>query len=117
MGQVYKSGAFIQQCFAVHPLCLTLKKLDLPARLIFHCSSCNLIHAVAVRTLSLRVSVMRAVEEGPGRSASERLTDCAGAHLTAIGVRAMDVVRDQMGLRCADCRRLFDLEIGAIETH
>jgi hypothetical protein len=117
MGQVYKSGAFIQQCFAVHPLCLNLKKLDLPTRLILSCSSCNLIHAVAVRALTLRVSAIQAVEEGHGRSASERLTDCAGAHLAAIGVRTMDVVRDEMGLRCAECRKLFDLEIGAVETH
>jgi len=119
MAQVYKSGAFIQQCFAVHPLCLTLKKLDLPTRLILSCSSCNLIHAVAVRTLTLRVSAIpQATDERPhDRSASERLTDCAADHLVAVSVRALDVVREEAGLRCAECRRMYDLEIGAIETH
>jgi hypothetical protein len=88
MGQVFKSGAFIQQCFAVHPLCLNLKSLHLPSGLVLRCTSCNMLHRLTLRALVLRVSAVHAVEDEtaagderapqriPPRSPSARWTWC-----------------------------------------
>lgn len=121
MAQVYKSGAFIQQCFAVHPLCLNLKSLHLPGGLVIRCTSCNMLHRLTLRAVALRVSAVRAVEDEAGtrddRPASTHLEECAAAHPAAIGVRAMDVVREEAGLRCGECRKMYDVEIVSVETH
>lgn len=120
MAQVFKSGAFIQQCFAVHPLCLNLKSLHLPEGLVLRCTSCNMLHRLTLRTLTLRVSAVQEVEHevaGGGRGAEAHLAECAAVHPAAIGVRAVDVVQETAGLRCGECRKLYDLEIVSFETH
>ena len=121
MAQVYKSGAFIQQCFAVHPLCLNLKSLHLPGSVIIRCTSCNMLHRLTLRAVALRVSAVHAVgeeaEASENRPAAAHLEKCAAAHSAALSVRAMDVVREEAGLRCGECRKMFDLEIVSIETH
>ena len=121
MAQVFKSGAFIQQCFTVHPLCLNLKSLHLPNGVVIRCTSCNMLHRLTLRSMALRVSAVRAVDDAGGvhddRPAAAHLEECAAAHPAAIGVRVMDVARDEAGLRCGECRKMFDLEIVSIETH
>ena len=121
MAQVYKSGAFIQQCFAVHPLCLNLKSLHLPGGIVIRCTSCNMLHRLTLRAVVLRVSAVRAVEDavetGEVRPAAAHLEACAAAHPAALSVRAMDVVREEAGLRCGECRKMYDFEIVSIETH
>ena len=121
MAQVYKSGAFIQQCFSVHPLCLNLKSLHLPNGVVIRCTSCNMLHRLTLRAVVLRVSAVRAVDDAgggrDGRPASAHLEECAAAHSAAIGVRVMDVVREEAGLRCGECRKMYDLEVVSIETH
>ena len=121
MAQVFKSGAFIQQCFAVHPLCLTLKTLHLPNALVLRCTSCNMLHRLTLRALVLRVSAVRVVEGEAAareeRSAATHLEKCATAHPAALGVRAMDVVRETAGLRCGECRKLYELDVTTFETH
>jgi len=121
MGQVFKSGAFIQQCFAVHPLCLNLKSLHLPGGVIIRCTSCNMLHRLALRAIVLRVSAVHAVEDtapaDTGRPAAAHLEDCVAAHPGALSVRALDVVREEAGLRCGECRKMYDLEVVSIETH
>jgi len=121
MTQIYKSGAFIQQCFAVHPLCLTLKTLHLPNALVLRCTSCNMLHRLTLRALVVRVSAVRAVEDeapaGKERSAAAHLEECAAAHPAALGVREMDVVRETAGLRCGECRKLYELDVTTFETH
>jgi len=121
MAQVYKSGAFIQQCFAVHPLCLNLKSLHLPNGIVLRCTSCNMLHRLTLRAVVLRVSAVHAVEDEAkareDRPAAAHLEECAAAHPAALSVRTMDVVREEAGLRCGECRKMFDLEIVSIETH
>ena len=115
---VYKSGAFIQQCFSVHPRCLTLQKFTPPELAFFTCTSCRLIHRVTIRALTTRVPVKLASE---GRAQSEErvsdlLTGCLSAHAMALSVCEMDVVNDRLGMRCAECRRFFDFEVATFET-
>lgn len=121
MAQVFKSGAFIQQCFAVHPLCLNLKSLHLPNSIVLRCTSCNMLHRLTLRALALRVSAVRRVEDEAKardeRSADVHLEECAVSHPAALGVRAMDVVRETAGLRCGECRRIYELDVTMFETH
>ena len=121
MAQVYKSGAFIQQCFAVHPLCLNLKSLHLPNGVVLKCTSCNMLHRLTLRAVVLRVSAVRAADgtaaAGTDRPAAAHLEKCAAEHLGALSVRALDVVREEAGLRCGECRKMFDLDIVSVETH
>jgi hypothetical protein len=121
MAQVYKSGAFIQQCFAVHPLCLNLKSLHLPNNIVLRCTSCNMLHRLTLHTLVLRVSAVHAVEDAAevreDRPAAAHLEECVAAHPAAIAVRAMDVVRETAGLRCGECRKLYELDVTTFETH
>ncbi len=49
--------------------------------------------------------------------AFEHLTACIEAHRTALGISIMDVVRDAAGIRCAECRRVFEIAVSKFETH
>ena len=119
MAQTFQSGAFIQQCFASHRLCLTIKKLALPEKILLACTSCNMLHRLTVRALTAHAPAARAVAEGVhgGDEAADCLRHCLAAHQTALGVREVDVLQDSVGLRCAECRRSYDLDVAAFETH
>lgn len=120
MAKVFRSGAFVQQCFAIHPLCLSFETLRLPDELVLRCTSCDLLHRLTLRTLTLRVSPVPVVGReatGRERGAEARLAECAASHPTAIGVRTVDVVREIAGLRCGECRHLYDLDVASFETH
>jgi hypothetical protein len=58
MGQRFQSGAFVQQCFAVHPLCLSLKRIDEQGRLIVACTSCRMMHHMAADQVVARVAAV-----------------------------------------------------------
>ena len=121
MPSVYKSGAFIQQCFAVHPRCLDFKSVQLPGRLVMKCTSCNMHHHLALHAIVTRSSALADSPEVSGdpasQSPSELLAKCLTVHATSVTIREMDVVQDVVGLRCRECRRLFDLDITSFETH
>ncbi|MBX3236431.1 MAG: hypothetical protein KF814_09780 [Nitrospiraceae bacterium] len=122
MGQVYQSGAFIQQCFAVHPLCLALKRIDeTMGRLIFTCTSCRMVHHIVADDVATRVAAVPAgaaeSREGPVATAREVLSGCAARHPVAVTIREMDVIRDTVGLRCAECRRIFEVRAASFESH
>jgi hypothetical protein len=119
MSPTFKGGAFIQQCFAVHQLSLSLKKMAPPDRILLACTACNLLHRLTVRAVVLRRPVVAEAaggEAGGAKDAAEQLARCAESHPAALGVRAMDVVEEAAGLRCAECRRLYDLDVAAFET-
>lgn len=122
MSPTFKSGAFIQQCFAVHQLSLSLKKLVMPDRVVLTCTACNLLHRLTVRAFILRRPAVVEAPAGPAKAedgvkeAADQLARCAELHPAALRVRAMDVVQDSAGLRCAECRRIYDLEVAAFET-
>ncbi len=116
---VYKSGAFIQQCFSVHPLCLNIKRLALPEQVILSCTSCNLSHRLTVRSCTVYEPSLpkSGSEKNSGRSPVECLTPCVDGHRAAIGVSTMDVLQEFVGFRCHDCRRTFELDVSLFETH
>ena len=121
MSPVYHSGAFVQQCFAVHPLSLALKRFDLPSRVVLACGSCNMTHQLMLRGVSARASALAQSpeevarqEEAPAGAAT--LGHCGATHPTSLRIRAMDVIHDHVGLRCAECRRMFDLDVASFQT-
>jgi hypothetical protein len=115
MADISRSGAFVQQCFAVHPLCLSLRRLDHDERLVVPCSSCKMVHYIAVRDM---ISPPSAQTSPADRAAHRtRLVQCLERHPHSITIRAMDVMEDALGLRCAECRYLMDITVAAFETH
>lgn len=115
MAEVYKSGAFLQQCLAVHPLCVRLKKWD-GEMLVLGCSSCKMVHRLTVAALVARESDAAPAPSG-GRSATDLLNGCAQSHGADVSVRQVDSFRDLVVLRCAECRRHYDAAVASFETH
>lgn len=127
MAPTFKSGAFAQQCFTSHRLCLALKRPVMPRQVVLTCTSCNLSHVMTLRRLAVRGPAVRdsagMAGKGETRGAGGRedraldcLTRCAQSHPAALGVRAVDVLQDSVGLRCAECHRTYDLDVSAFET-
>lgn len=120
MAQVFRSGAFIQQCFAVHPLCVSLKRFENQNKLVFTCSSCRMAHHVTLNRVIARVSIVMDAPDDPIRATQEEpivvLDRCIVEHAGAVTIRELDVLRDSMGLRCGQCRRVFDVQIASCES-
>ncbi|MBA3753278.1 MAG: hypothetical protein H0X01_03905, partial [Nitrospira sp.] len=121
MGQRYQSGAFVQQCFAVHPLCLSLKRIDGEGRLLVACTSCRMMHQMVTDQIVARVAAVPLGGEVTSAKSiltgKELLAACLQAHPVAVTIRELDVIRDNVGLRCAECRRMFDLQVSTFESH
>lgn len=120
MAPTYDSGAFLQQCFVLHPLRLSLKRLEQRTCLVLACASCNMVHRVMASVVTVRVLPASQAAGNP-RAREERLpidclATCASEHPAALVVREMDVLQDSVGLRCGACRRLYDLGVSAFET-
>jgi len=118
MSPIFHSGAFIQQCFVSHPLCLSLMKLASSAQVELTCRSCHLRHRLTLRGISARAAAARPSEEGlcVEPQAAGHLAACVGTHAVSVRVREMDVMQDFVGLRCEACRRLYDLDVAGFES-
>ncbi|MBS0169103.1 MAG: hypothetical protein JSR62_02005 [Nitrospira sp.] len=120
MTQRFQSGAFVQQCFAVHPLCLSLKRIDEQGRLVVACTSCRMMHLMTADQVVGRVAAVPLggeVERPKAMpTARESLEDCLRAHPVSVTIRELDVIRDQVGLRCGECRRMFDMQVSVFES-
>jgi hypothetical protein len=46
MAEIIRSVAFLQQCWSVHPLCLTVKRVEPERIVVLTCSSCRMVHRV-----------------------------------------------------------------------
>ena len=122
MAQVFKSGAFLQQCWSVHPLCVAVKRMADDRTLILSCSSCRSVHHLALASVVVRSSALPRESEDPGRlvdlqQGPGHLAQCLDAHPTALSLRQMDVFEDAVLIRCAECRRQYALQVSAFETH
>ena len=88
---------------------------------VLSCSSCkSAYHLVSTEVISKASSaqtsgVASVIQEEA--SGEELLKACVTTHQTAITLRDMDVFQDLVMLRCADCRRLYELRVSAFETH
>lgn len=120
MAQVIRSGAFLQQCWSVHPLCVTVKRMREEHAVVLSCSSCKSAHYLTVAAVTSKASpVQKVAGEGALQnepSGEECLKACVSAHHASLSLREMDVFQDLVRLRCADCRRQYELIVSAFET-
>ncbi|MBH0206277.1 MAG: hypothetical protein HP498_10765 [Nitrospira sp.] len=121
MTQIVRSGAFLQQCWSVHPLCVAVKRMGDDRRLVLSCSSCKSGHYLTVGFVtSKEATAMESVVTMPiGQEVTgeQLLSACIMTHRAAITLREMDVFQDLVLLRCADCRRHYTVHVSAFETH
>ncbi len=119
MTQIIRSGAFLQQCWSVHPLCVTVKRMTDENTVVLSCSSCKSSHHLTIAMVVSKAPSAQPVAREDVRdepSAEEFLKACVSAHQTSLTLREMDVFQDLVLLRCADCRRLYELTIESFET-
>jgi hypothetical protein len=120
MAQVIRSGAFLQQCWSVHPLCVTVRRMTDERAVVLSCSSCKSAHYLTVAAVSSKETL------APRRAEENELKDeqhgeallkaCVSTHSPSLTLREMDVFQDLVRLRCADCRRQYELTVSAFET-
>jgi len=119
MAEIIRSGAFLQQCWSVHPLCLTVKRIEVDRIVVLPCSSCRMVHRVTVGAIIRQASAVdsSSFESGPAQTDGlAALKTCLGAHAPALSIREMDVFQDALWIRCAECRAQFDLHVAQFET-
>lgn len=120
MTQIIRSGAFLQQCWSVHPLCVTVKRMTDENVVVLSCSSCKSAHYLTVVTVTSHASSAQhragsdACQDEP--SGEVFLKACVSTHQAVLTLREMDVFQDLVRLRCADCRRLYELTVESFET-
>ena len=120
MAEVIRSGAFLQQCWSVHPLCLAVKRVEPDRIVVLTCSSCRMVHRVTTDAVTRKASAMEPSSAEPEYAQPDglgALKTCLGSHAPALSVREMDVFQDAVWLRCAECRAQFDLAVSQFETH
>ena len=119
MAEIIRSGAFLQQCWSVHPLCLTVKRVEPERIVVLTCSSCRMVHRVTTTAITRQASAVNSSSPEPELAQADELValkTCLGAHAHALSVREMDVFQDAVWVRCAECRSQYDLTVSQFET-
>jgi hypothetical protein len=120
MAEIIRSGAFLQQCWSVHPLCLTVKRVEPERILVLTCRSCRMVHRVTTGAITRQTSAADSSSPEPEPAQPDGLVllkICLGAHGPALSLREMDVFQDAVWVRCAECRAQYDLTVSQFETH
>ena len=113
MGNVFQSGAFLQQCFSVHPLSLNFKLFALPGTIGIFCLNCKSRHRLTVGTITRIIGDSELSEE----DASTNMEACVGRHQEALHVTEVSVDRDVVQFRCRECRVGFQTTVSLFETY
>ena len=120
MTEIIRSGAFLQQCWSVHPLCLTVKRVEPERIVVVTCSSCRMVHRVTTDSAARYVSTGDSSPSEPDIAQPDGLVTlkiCLSAHAPALSLREMDVFQDAVWVRCAECRVQYNLTVSQFETH
>ncbi|MCP9474104.1 MAG: hypothetical protein NNA19_02500 [Nitrospira sp.] len=119
MAHIIRSGAFLQQCWSVHPLCVTVARLEEDRTIVLSCSACRSAHHVTAESVEVRESAARAAGDHVPTAASGDLllNTCVTVHRASLTLREMDVFQDSVVFRCAECRRHYVLRVSIFETH
>lgn len=113
MPTIYKSGAFLQQCFSVHPRSLSFKMLTLPDKIGIACVNCNFRHRLTVTSISRIIGDAESFEEGD----AESLKSCVTQHKEDLHVTEVSVEQDFVQFRCRLCKTGFQGNISMYETY
>ena len=109
---VYKSGAFLQQCFSVHPLSLDLKLVATPDIVGVVCTNCRMRHRLTLHQV-------RASSTDKTESGSDDLVlfqECFHGHPEDVRLSLVHVERNVVEFRCRPCRRTYVLDVSLFET-
>lgn len=121
MTQIIRSGAFLQQCWSVHPLCIQVKRIGEDRTLVLTCTSCKSTHHLLVGLIAPRELAGHPgtadMAAGGAQGGEAMLRACLAGHQAALTLREMDVFEDLVLLRCANCRRHYEVTVSAFETH
>ncbi len=120
MAEIIRSGAFLQQCWSVHPLCLKVKRVEPERIVVLTCSSCRMVHRVTTDAVTRQDATgdsTSPVIDPAQPDGLPALKSCMGTHVSALSVREMDVFEDALWVRCAECRAQYDLSVSQFETH
>jgi hypothetical protein len=110
---IFKSGAFLQQCFSVHPLTLNLKLVTPPDLVGVVCANCRMKHRLTIqRVVPQEMEGITIVEEG-----MLSFQHCSKNHPEDVRISLVDVGKNLVEFRCRPCRRTYLLEVSMIETH
>ncbi len=110
---VFQSPAFIQQCFAVHPLSLSVKLVSLPEKIGILCTNCNMRHRLQVARCQSQIGEEPYTEIG----AADSLGQCMADHAVDLRVSQVSAHTDLVELRCRLCRRAYQMDVSLFETH
>jgi len=110
---VFKSGAFLQQCFSVHPLSLSLKLVTPPELVGVVCTNCRMKYRLTLR----RVVAPKLEKPDLEKNELVSLQTCSQTHPEDVRISMVDVVKDSVEFRCRPCRRTYLLDIGLFETN
>ena len=110
---IFNSGAFLQQCFAVHPLSLSFKMVTLPDKIGILCANCNMRHRLTLTMFHPRQQDEPMAENG----AVPQLKLCAKTHSEDLRVSDVNVERDSIQLRCRECNRTYHFNVSLFETY
>ncbi|MGB0909630.1 MAG: hypothetical protein ACPGYT_04660 [Nitrospirales bacterium] len=110
---VFQSPAFIQQCFAVHPLSLSVKMVELPEKVGILCENCNMRHRLQVSNCQSQIGDEPFTEAGAAHS----LKQCMADHAVDLRVSQVNSQTDCVEFRCRLCRRAYQLDVSLFETH
>jgi len=110
---VFKSGAFLQQCFSVHPLTLSLKLVTPPDLVGVVCTNCRMKHRLTIQQVVAQ-ELKKAIANDEGMLSFHQ---CSQMHPEDVRISLVDVVENSVEFRCRPCRRTYLLEVSLIETH
>ncbi|MCP9454716.1 MAG: hypothetical protein NNA18_01230 [Nitrospira sp.] len=120
MAPIIRSGAFLQQCWSVHPLCVMVTRLEGERTVVLVCSSCKSAHYVMAELVISHESSAQgplAQQEAEQMPGDLLLANCLRDHRTSVLLREMDVFQDLVVLRCRMCRRHYTLQVASFATH
>ncbi len=113
MANVFHSGAFLQQCFSVHPLSLRVKRLTLPDTMGIVCVHCQSKHRLTLGSITRIIGDSEMRENG----VAEELAACVDNHRDALHVTEVRMERDIIQFRCRECKTRFQAMARLWETY
>ena len=110
---VYKSGAFLQQCFSVHPLSLNLKLVSPPEIIGVVCTNCRMRHRLTLHHVTAQPTEM----SESGNNDLLLLQGCFHGHSEDIRISSVHVECHAVEFKCRPCRRTYRMDVALFETH
>lgn len=112
MANIYKSGAFLQQCFAVHPFSLHLKMFRPPNTIGISCSHCKSRHRLTIG----RLAQMMGETERSLSNPDTILETCMIEHPQSLHITEVSIDQDALHFRCRLCKIGLHATINLYET-